>query len=399
MRTPEELRRRLQSRWQNQRRNWLLGEGEWPLSLGTEPPTEAKVLAEWTRFDQWLAQWREVAHRSANAVRHEARSWPRIGEQKLPCVWQFATPEAVATELGQVARWSQAKQRFDLLAAWKGDATWRSELSRHFELLADLDDAQFQRLCTVVEWLWRHPASGLYPRQLPISGIDTKWLDSYRSVTAAWVGALRACETRDFYVATGLRAAPDRLRMRLLDPALRESLGGLSDIEAPAGEFMGLKLPVQSVLIVENLVTGLACESLPGTIVFMRRGYAVDALAKLPWLSQLPVYYWGDIDTHGLAILSRLRSYLPQARALMMDEATLLAFRGLWGKEEKQHAALEFQHLAEEEQRLYRALREGEYRQVRLEQERIAWDFAWQRVIGALFPEELRIGVKRLATE
>ena len=38
MRTPEELRQRLQSYWQNRRRRWLLGEGEWPLSLGTEPP-------------------------------------------------------------------------------------------------------------------------------------------------------------------------------------------------------------------------------------------------------------------------------------------------------------------------------------------------------------------------
>lgn len=384
MRTPEELRRRLRSHWQNRRRNWLLGQGEWPLSLGTEPPTETKILAEWARFDQWLMQWREVAHRDADALHYEMRSWSRVGEQRIPCVWQFATPEAVAAELGHAARWSQAKRRFDLLAAWKADAAWREELSRHFDLLTDLDATEFKRLCTVVEWLWRHPASGLYPRQLPISGIDTKWLDSYRGVTAAWSSALLASETRDFYAVTGLRAAPDRLRMRLLDPALQAALGGLSDIEAPAGEFIGLKLPARHVLIVENLVTGLACESVPGALVFMRRGYAVDALVKLPWLSQLPVYYWGDIDTHGLAILSRLRSYLPQVRSLMMDEATLLAFKGLWGREEKQHAALEFQHLTEEEQCLYRALREGEYRQVRLEQERIAWDFAWQCVITSL---------------
>ena len=60
--------------------------------------------------------------------------------------------------------------------------------------------------------------------------------------------------------------------MRLLDPGLRAAVGGLSDIEAPAEEFIALSVPVQRVLIVENLVTGLACESLPGTVVFMRRG-------------------------------------------------------------------------------------------------------------------------------
>ncbi|HET7333366.1 Wadjet anti-phage system protein JetD domain-containing protein [Dyella sp.] len=385
MRTPEELRRRLQSRWQNQRRNWLLGQGEWPLSLSTEPPTEAKVLAEWARFDEWLAQWRVIAQRHADAVRYEARAWSRVGEQNLPCAWRFASPEAVALELGCSTAWSRAKQRFAVLAAWKDDAAWQVELSRHFDLLANLDEDEFQRLCTVVDWLWRHPASGLYPRQLPIAGIDTKWLDSYRGVTTAWVGVLHASEAREFYAATGLRAAPDRLRMRLLDRELCVVIGGLSDIEAPAEEFIGLMLPARQVLIVENLVTGLACETLPGTVVFMRRGYAVEVLAKLPWLAQLPVYYWGDIDTHGLAILSRLRGYLPRTQSLMMDEATLLTFKALWGREEKP-AAPELAHLTEAEQQLYRALREGEYKQVRLEQERIAWNVAWPHVTSAMSP-------------
>jgi hypothetical protein len=390
MRTPEELRRRLLSRWQNQRRSWLLGESEWPLALSTEPPTEAKLLGDWPRFDAWLSQWREVSLGDESTVRYEARAWPRVGEQQVPCAWQFATPEAVASELGQSARWSQAKQRFGMLAGWKDDAAWRTELSRHFDLLADLEQADFERLCRVVAWLWRHPSSGLYPRQLPIPGIDSKWIESRRAVAAAWVSVLLAgAASTDFYAITGLRAAPDRLRMRLLDPALRAAMGGLSDIEAPADEFIELNVSVRQVLIVENLVTGLACEDLPGTLVFMRRGYAVEALARLPWLARLRVFYWGDIDTHGLAILSRLRAYLPQAQSLLMDEQTLLAFKALWGREDKPHAALELACLTEHEQRLYRALHDGEYQHVRLEQERIAWDFAWSRVAATLSPQQL----------
>ncbi|GLQ95231.1 Wadjet anti-phage system protein JetD domain-containing protein [Dyella acidisoli] len=393
MRAPEELRRRLQARWQNQRRHWLLGEGEWPLSLSMEPPTEAKVLADWTRFDAWLVQWRDVSSGGPGIVRFEVRTWSRVGEQSIPCAWQFATPDAVAAELGEAARWSQARQRFDTLSAWKVDAAWHAELARHFDLLADLDDAEFQRLCSVVEWLRQHPASGFFPRQLPVPGIDSKWIESRRAIVAAWVGTLQGLETQgDFYAITGLRAAPDRLRMRLLDPTLRAACGGLSDIEAPASEFIALNLPVRQVLIVENLVTGLACEELSGTLVFMHRGYAVEALAALPWLAQLPVYYWGDIDTHGLAILSRLRGYLPQTRSLMMDEETLLAFKSLWGREDKPHPAMELSHLSEVEQRLYRGLREGEYKQVRLEQERIAWDWAWQRVLHSLSPQGRGLG-------
>lgn len=385
MRAPEELRRRLLSRWYSQRRHWLLGEGEWPLALGTEPPTETKVLAEWARFDGWLAQWREVSKSGEGTVRYETRTWPRLGEQQIPGSWQFAAPEAVASALGQLARWSQAKQRFDALASWKTDPAWRTELSRHFDLLADLDAPDFERMCRVVEWLWRHPSAGLYPRQLPIPGIDSKWIESRRVVVAAWLSALQDTGTfGDFHAMTGLRAPPDRLRMRLLDPQLRAALRGLADVEAPVEQMIDLELPLRQVLVVENLVTGLACEELPGTLVFMQRGYAVDALARLPWLAPVPVYYWGDIDTHGFAILSRLRAYLPQVQSLLMDESTLLAFRSLWGREEKQHTALELAQLTVEEQSLYAALREGAYKQVRLEQERVAWDFAWSRIVQAV---------------
>ncbi len=41
----------------------------------------------------------------------------------------------------------------------------------------------------------------------------------------------------------------------------------------------------------------------------------------------------GDIDTYGFAMLDRLRSYHPHIRSLLMDEATLLQHRPLWGRE------------------------------------------------------------------
>jgi hypothetical protein len=171
MRTPEELRKRLEARWKNQRRNWLLGQGEWPLQFSTEPPKEADVLADWTRFDRWLAQWRDVSQANRGVVRYDTRIWSRLGEQKIPCAWQSDTPEGVAAELGQASRWSQAKRRFDELATWTGSESWRMELSRHFDVLADFGDMEFERLCKVVMWLREHPSSNLYPRQLPVPNL------------------------------------------------------------------------------------------------------------------------------------------------------------------------------------------------------------------------------------
>jgi hypothetical protein len=37
-------------------------------------------------------------------------------------------------------------------------------------------------------------------------------------------------------------------------------------------------------------------------------GYGLDRLADVPWLERCEVWYWGDIDTHGVGILDRLRA-------------------------------------------------------------------------------------------
>lgn len=62
-------------------------------------------------------------------------------------------------------------------------------------------------------------------------------------------------------------------------------------------------------------------------------GYSIDLLRALPWIANQPLHYWGDLDTHGFAILSRLRQYFPHTRSFLMDCDTLLMHRDLWTEE------------------------------------------------------------------
>ncbi len=48
----------------------------------------------------------------------------------------------------------------------------------------------------------------------------------------------------------------------------------------------------------------------------------VFGLAQAGWLARCQVYYWGDIDTHGFAILDQLRTHIPHARSLLMDRVS-----------------------------------------------------------------------------
>jgi hypothetical protein len=90
-------------------------------------------------------------------------------------------------------------------------------------------------------------------------------------------------------------------------------------------------------------------------------------------LPALDVAYWGDIDTHGFAILNRLRHHVPQARSILMDRPTLLAHRDQWVREPAPTtAALDL--LDPAEQALYRDLVTAEFgAAIRLEQERISF--------------------------
>lgn len=255
------------------------------------------------------------------------------------------------------------------------------KLPRYFAILADYSEADYQRLVDMVAWIGKHPASNLYPRQLPVTGLDSKWLEKRKGLVADLVDAVRGQSTNEgnFYQRCGLKAPPQLIRLRILDESLRQRVAGMEDISAPWQQLAELDLPVSSVFIVENLQTGLAFDDLPGSVVIMHLGYGVDVLGRLPWVAKAGCLYWGDLDTHGFAILNRARSYLPELKSVLMDEVTLRSHQDLWVEEKDQHAAETWPLLSAQEQEVYQAIKRNIWGQnVRLEQERIAWDVAWK---------------------
>src|SRR5258708_25019638 len=147
-------------------------------------------------------------------------------------------------------------------------------------------------------------------------------------------------------------------------------------------------LPIEprSLVIIENLETGLALPDLAGTVAVIRLGNAVSALEALPWLCVTNAVYWGDIDTHGFAILNRARRVLPQLRSVLMDEVTLMSHRSLWGHEPVQYGNEALETLVDSEKAVYDGLRTNAWgHKIRLEQERLVWDDSVRMLQHALF--------------
>lgn len=376
------LEGRLATRYRQQRRDWLAGGGDWPLRLPLGPPSERQALAHLAEVRAWQQGWQHWP--GPGTVEWVERRWPAAGTQRLPRALRLDDAEAVCDLIGEGEAWRRCRRRYArIVERWPVLAP---VLPRQIELLAGWSDAELSRLLELLAWLERNPGSGLYPRQVPVPGVDSKWLERHQGVLGEWLRALRGASPEpDFAALTGLAQPPDRLRLRLLDPAPGAALGGLRDLTAPVEELAGLALPVRRVFIVENLQTGLAFEELPGGVVFMGRGYAVEAFGRLPWLQGLACWYWGDLDSHGFAILDRLRRYLPHARSLLMDPDTLLAHRPLWTQEASPLAEQDLPRLTAAELDTCQGLLQHRWApRLRLEQERIAWDYAWPRIREAL---------------
>jgi len=390
---PDDIRQILHRRFQRQSRKWLAqapGEGQWPLEITLGIPTEQVAKQQIEHVRAWVNVWQRW--HGAGVLHWRARHWNTLGVQRLPEKLCLHTPEDVAAWIDQTPRWERARVRYRAFTSrWPG---LTQSLPRYFDVLADYGDSDFQRLGNMLDWLNRHPDSNLYPRQIPVAGLDSKWLESRKGLVGELSAAIRQipAQAHDFYTRCGLRPPPQLIRMRVLDPQLRARLGGLGDISVPDGEIAGLDIRPARVFIVENLQTGLAFADLPDTVVFMGLGYAVDVLGNIPWLRPVQCVYWGDIDTHGLAILNRVRTHLPHLDTLLMDEVTLMRHRALWGEEKEQHAAIELPLLTHSEQALYHLLKRNTLGQhVRLEQERIDWNVAWttiQTVINCDQPVE-----------
>jgi hypothetical protein len=63
----------------------------------------------------------------------------------------------------------------------------------------------------------------------------------------------------------------------------------------------------------------------------------------------------------------------------MMDESTLMMHRSLWVEEKEQHPSADLPLLTDGERVVYCGLKQQRWgRNVRLEQERIAWSYAWE---------------------
>lgn len=380
---PPEIVTALQRRWD---RGEILamalgGPTIFPLRLPLRGPGPAEMLARFPEVQRWIRdlEAHDRAHRGAGyTLEWREHRHRQLGQDRIPCAALVPSLDDALWLLGRQADAARVVEVAHATAAAAPEIhPWL--MSRPLRALERAEE--WTRLLAVVQWFQRHPRPGVYLRQLDIPGVDTKFIEDRRAILSELLDVVlpeahidpTATGAAAFERRYGLRARSPLVRLRLLDPS--QALGGLRDLSIPAEDFARLDPPARRVFITENEVNGLCFPDLPESLVLFGLGYAVDRLADAGWLRAREVWYWGDLDTHGFAILSRLRGMFPEARSLLMDRETFLQHRALWGREDRpQRGTLD--HLTADERALYEDLRDHAYGdRLRLEQERIG--FGW----------------------
>ncbi len=69
--SPAQVRETLATRYRFNHKRWLVGEGEWPLTLGLGCPTGAVAIQDVPAVRSWVEAWQ--GWRNAGAVEFESR--------------------------------------------------------------------------------------------------------------------------------------------------------------------------------------------------------------------------------------------------------------------------------------------------------------------------------------
>lgn len=328
--TPDEIRQVAARKYHTFLRASVLGEPFFPLEIRFG---KVKASADYLVLRQWVG---ELLARSKSErgfgyqVSLEERELRRYGRQSLPARISIETETDYLRLIGKEAQfreWQTAVYhtlaRFPQLKDWL--AQYPQRILPYLAVWADL--------LVVCAYFVEQPRPNLYLRELPVP-VHTKFIEENLGILRYLLdellppAALHADESQ-FERRFGLRYDEPQIRLRLLDDGLRHELGWpagdvsltLSDCAALAG------MNGRTVLVVENKMTFLTLPPVQNGLAIWGKGFQVNVLREMRWLADCTIWYWGDLDAQGFAILSQLRGCWTQTRSFLMDAETLEKYR------------------------------------------------------------------------
>jgi hypothetical protein len=385
MKSPIVIKKALLKKWENgSLYTAIVSEDIFPYSVSIPKIKDSDFKNNFDETRKWLNQIEDYFEKPGITIEKQSIKFRLFGSQNIPVKVIFENSASLAKFLGKQVELSSF---YELMARTKSNfPDIYNALKLSPKMLID-NIKIWNKVLVVSNFLKNNEMDGKYLRELAIPNIDTKFIESNKRLFK-WIMDIVIPEelinkehdgfsNYGFEKRYGLNYQPTRIRFRILDPSLRKEFFDMSDIEMNISEFEQLgkrELFIDNIYITENKINGLSFPDKNNSIVIFGLGYGVDTLKNSTWINSCRIHYWGDIDTHGFAILSRLRGYFPKAKSFLMDEDTLKKHESMMVIEHKKHPSESLSNLDDKELSLYKKIKQSK-KESRLEQEKINFSY------------------------
>jgi len=379
--TPDDIRHKALRIWRQGDvcHDWLHKANSFPRNIAFRKPTASEMLENFEQVRDWISVLRQHSKLETGKgyrLGFTQSQHRKMGKQQLPSCIEFETSQDFLIFIGKTKGFAtfttlaeQTLKDFPELQPWFNQ--YPMKVLEHAE--------SWMQLLRVCHWFKVNPRPNRYIRELEIEEVDSKFIEQHKGILSELLRAILPENAVDASVAGLARHGFERrFGLKYDEPLIRFRLlgenRGFSDMSVPFSQFSTVEPDVSTIFITENKTNGLSFPEITDGMVIFGLGYGIEMLKEVLWLQNKRIIYWGDIDTHGFAIMSQIRTYFPQVKSLCMDKATLMAHRTMWVEEpEDKRCMHDLAHLTEDEQALLKNLQSDQANfPVRLEQERIS---------------------------
>ncbi|MDQ6954836.1 MAG: DUF3322 domain-containing protein [Mariprofundaceae bacterium] len=348
-------------------RRWLRGDicrasvrdtGDFPFVMPLRQPSAKVMLDDFASMQDWVKLMRAYAQKKQLQLEYKEINHRALGQQQLPCHVLLHSPQQAAKLIAKTQLlktfyhlYRKTGNYADSLQAW---------VFKHPMKVLELSD-QWQKILDLCVWMQANPQPKIYLRQVDVVGVDSKFIEQHKKVLAALFDLMLPVFAIDddfsgvagFARRYGFLDKPLMLRVRPLAANITLlPCQGHQDVmleaKALACIHSDVQAQIKTVFVVENEVNYLSFPDMSNALLIFGSGYGFEALKQVKWLAMCSWYYWGDLDTHGFAILDQLRCTFPHVSSFLMDKNTFIDHEHAWGKEPKQENK-DLSRLSEEE--------------------------------------------------
>jgi hypothetical protein len=313
----------LENRYRPYLRDIIAGNPFTPIVLrgGKKIPDTTPELHQKVELFQ---KYEKGIHGQGWRIEWETRTSKRIGVQQWPAVITVDTEEDYLYLTGKLALTQQFKQELAQLTAWRPDS--RDFLFHRPEWVLDLKEA-WPGIRTVVDYLLQHDVRDHYLRSLPVP-VHTKFIEQYKTPILAWLkyadpGRFPP-EAGDLEKALGLQRKPYLWTMRWLDPAMADNCSAGKEISGVTTEDLAAATwNVKQIVLTENETNLYLLPGMKGSFGLFSSGKALALLTDIGLFGTAEIYYWGDLDEAGFAMLNSIRTLYSHVKSLFMDIETV----------------------------------------------------------------------------